>query len=45
MNEQAHTDLAQGIVHGCTTISALFDKRVNELADKVALREKDFGCL
>ena len=30
-------------VHGCTTISQLFAKRVEENADKVALREKDFG--
>ena len=31
------------VVHGCTTISQLFLKRVQELPDKVALREKDFG--
>jgi long-chain acyl-CoA synthetase len=31
------------IVHDCTTISQLFSKRVRELPDKVALREKDFG--
>ena len=31
------------VVHGCTTISQLFLQRVNELPDKVALREKDFG--
>ncbi len=37
------TDLERGIVHGCTTISALFHKRVSEFPDKVALREKDFG--
>ena len=29
--------------HGCTTVSQLFWKRVNETPDKVALREKDFG--
>jgi long-chain acyl-CoA synthetase len=31
------------IVDGCTTVSGLFWKRVAELPDKVALREKDFG--
>ena len=29
--------------HECTTISELFWKRVTEDADKIALREKDFG--
>ena len=31
------------VVHGCTTISQLFWKRVTEKPDKIALREKDFG--
>ncbi|MDZ7668158.1 MAG: AMP-binding protein [Gammaproteobacteria bacterium] len=31
------------VVDGCSTVSALFDKRVRDLADKVAIREKDFG--
>ncbi len=31
------------VVHGCTTISALFQDRVTRFAGKVALREKDFG--
>jgi long-chain acyl-CoA synthetase len=35
--------MTEVIVHGCKTISELFDKRVRELPDKVALREKDFG--
>ena len=30
-------------IDGCTTMPALFWKRVSEKADKVALREKDFG--
>lgn len=30
-------------VDGCTTVSQLFHKRVQENPDKVALREKDFG--
>jgi long-chain acyl-CoA synthetase len=30
-------------VDGCTTVSQLFHKRVEENPDKVALREKDFG--
>ncbi len=30
-------------VDGCDTIAGLFRKRVNELPDKVAIREKDFG--
>ena len=30
-------------VHGCTTISQLFQDRVTRYPDKVALREKDFG--
>jgi len=35
--------MTEVIVHGCKTISELFWKRVTELPDKVALREKDFG--
>jgi len=35
--------MSEVVVHGCTTISKLFLKRVEELPDKVALREKDFG--
>jgi len=31
------------VVHDCTTMSQLFHKRVSEIPDKVALREKDFG--
>lgn len=34
---------SETMVDGCTTISQLFAKRVSELADNVALREKDFG--
>ena len=30
-------------IDGCTTIPALFRKRVTDLPDKVAIREKDFG--
>ncbi len=30
-------------IEGCTTVSNLFWKRVTEIPDKVALREKDFG--
>ena len=40
---KAQTESAAVVVHGCTTISQLFDLRVREQADKVALREKDFG--
>ena len=41
MNMNVHTDT---VIDGCTTIPALFRKRVADLgADKVALREKDFG--
>ena len=29
--------------HGCSTISQLFEQRVNSMPNKVALREKDFG--
>ena len=35
--------MTEVIVHGCRTISELFEKRVRELPDKVALREKDYG--
>ena len=35
--------MSEVVVDGCTTISQLFAKRVTELPDKVALREKDFG--
>ena len=31
------------IIDGCSTVSGLFWKRVTELADKVVIREKDFG--
>ncbi len=31
------------IIDGCDTVSALFARRVRERADKVALREKDYG--
>ncbi len=31
------------IIDGCTTVSGLFWKRVTEHADKVVIREKDFG--
>lgn len=31
------------VIDGCDTVSALFAKRVAEDADKVALREKEFG--
>ena len=31
------------VAHGCNTISALFEQRVRELSEKVALREKDYG--
>ena len=37
-NVMEHTE-----IEGCTTIPALFRKRVQERTDKVALREKDFG--
>ncbi len=37
------TDAANIEVAGCNTISSLFWKRVIELPNKVALREKDFG--
>ena len=30
-------------IDGCTSISALFWKRVTELGDRIAIREKDFG--
>ena len=30
-------------VHGCETVSAIFLKRVRELPEKVAIREKDLG--
>ena len=30
-------------IDGCTTLSALFRKRVREHPDEVALREKDLG--
>ena len=30
-------------IDGCDTVSALFWQRATELADKVAMREKDFG--
>jgi long-chain acyl-CoA synthetase len=36
-------EMSNVITHGCTTISELFWKRVTEDADKIALREKDFG--
>ncbi len=35
--------MSEVVVQGCTTISQLFWKRVTELPEKVALREKDFG--
>ena len=39
MDDTAHTlD-----IDGCATVSGLFWKRVTEISDKVALREKDFG--
>jgi len=31
------------VIDGCSTVSGLFWKRVTELADKVVIREKDFG--
>ena len=31
------------VIDGCNTVSGLFWKRVTELADKVVIREKDFG--
>ena len=31
------------VIDGCDTVPSLFRKRVAELGDKVALREKDFG--
>jgi long-chain acyl-CoA synthetase len=31
------------VIDGCDTVSRLFWKRVTELADKVVIREKDFG--
>ena len=42
---EAAQDLAMSpqLVDGCSTIPGLFRKRATELADKVALREKDFG--
>ncbi len=30
-------------IDGCTTVSALFDQRCRQWADRVAIREKDFG--
>jgi long-chain acyl-CoA synthetase len=35
--------MSEVVIDGCTTVAALFAKRVRERADKVALREKDFG--
>ena len=35
--------MSSQIIDGCETIPALFWKRVTDLPDKVALREKDFG--
>ena len=37
------TEIPLVIIDDCTTIPALFWKRVTELDSKVALREKDFG--
>ncbi len=42
-SEMGSTAGSEVVVHGCRTISELFLKRVAENADKVALREKDFG--
>ena len=41
MLESAVDDLCQ--IDGCTTLTTLFRKRVEEHGDEVALREKDFG--
>ena len=35
--------MGEQTLHGCTTVSQLFNKRVTELPTKVAIREKDFG--
>jgi long-chain acyl-CoA synthetase len=35
--------MSEIVIDGCATVSALFARRVRERADKVALREKDFG--
>ncbi len=35
--------MAEQVIDGCDTLPGLFSKRVAEWADRVALREKDFG--
>ncbi|MCZ6709392.1 MAG: AMP-binding protein [Gammaproteobacteria bacterium] len=35
--------MSEQSIDGCSTISTLFWKRVRELPDKIAMREKDFG--
>lgn len=42
---EAEEDLAMSgqSIDGCSTVSKLFWKRVQQLPDKIALREKDFG--
>lgn len=37
------SSIHETIIAGCSTVSGLFWKRVTELADKVVIREKDFG--
>ena len=37
------SDIAPQLIDGCDTAAKLFRKRVTELPDKVAVREKDFG--
>ena len=39
----ALTEFEATVVDGCTTVPQLFLKRAREDADKVAMREKDFG--
>ena len=49
MNQQDTNQQAQNpgdrqvVVHGCDTLCGLFHKRVTGSAEKVAIREKDFG--
>ncbi len=39
----AQEQFAPQLIDGCDTTAALFYKRVNELGDRLAIREKDFG--